>query len=416
MVKARRYLAVAATSSLAVVASAISPPTSQAIEQPLRPVSSDAVPTPSHPADVKAYAAAGAASSQGLTPSQAAAMLDKQASFSQAVDRLTAGMPEVFSGAAWDAKTATGRVVLLDSTSSNQRASALTLMQKTAAKVDFTGRLTSAQLSQQASDIADELHSSSRVRTLSVTPGTDGRTIRVMSDTDYSTAIAAWSQRRARSSAPAAEVHVHVDPSLRSEAQVEVVGGADLQFPNYGGDACTAAFTVIYSTGQRGLLTAGHCPDDMNYGNNAGWLLTGWGGRSDMGDLQWHRTSRVTAPWFVWSRGQTTTVKDVRGLHSGFVLNRYGRYSQDAGLSIDAADSDETLSGQRYKHMAVTWSGCTSRPGDSGGPYWIWVQGGAGAAGIHTGSMTTLTTRRCVLTPASRVNESWFGQMWIQTG
>lgn len=339
-----------------------------------------------------------------------------QNAFGKRVDAVRRHHPALFSTAHWEPKKNSGTIVLLASATPAQRKSVTALLGKHRQEAQFTGLLNAEDMRRQIREVADTIHATAQVDTLTVTPSRDARSIEVRSNRDHRPAVTRWQAAPRRDAKPAVPVRYQVDAAMRSTRQVDVIGGADLQAVGSGADACTAAFTVVYKTGVRGLLTAGHCSDALSYGHNAGWLSPGMGGRSDVGDLQWHSTTTATGPSVVWSRGKQATVVGVASLHPGFAVNRYGRNSEDLELSIDVPDGDITLGGTRYQHMALTLPGCTSRHGDSGGPYWTQATRGVLAAGIHTGMIWTGEAYRCVLTPASQVSNAWFGDMTIQTG
>ncbi len=159
----------------------------------------------------------------------------------------------------------------------------------------------------------------------------------------------------------------------------------------YGGltiNGCTNAFTVKKADGSRGIVTAGHCPDQQTYMGKLLPFKEELFGRTY--DLQWH-----TAPDFIpinriqwWANGETREITGMRwridqavgnyvckyGKTSkytcGFILNKNYQVSYIPNTSNTFIRVDNTAG---YRDL--------SQAGDSGGPWFIEHT----AIGIHSG-------------------------------
>ncbi len=154
----------------------------------------------------------------------------------------------------------------------------------------------------------------------------------------------------------------------------------------YGGSAqtsCTSAFTVQNSSGTRGMLTAGHCPDSGEYQLGSALTLQSqyygyWG------DYQWATTSAAEYDDFYggylsnWQAG----LRDVSGLgypSAGIDVCRNGKTT---GKSCTTVLSTNNCFGSLcHQTMAANH---VALPGDSGGP---WYYGNL-AYGVHYGWVT----------------------------
>lgn len=214
-------------------------------------------------------------------------------------------------------------------------------------------------------------------------------------------------------------VDVQVYPEFGGEPQASIVGGAQLNRPD-GSAACTSAFTIDHPTRSPQLLTADHCPDDLNYGNNNWLTLSGFGG-GYWGDLQRHSSTETEIPKFQFASGQLTTNKTSAGYMPVIDgrYNRYGRYSTQTGVRVNELSVCATYDAKQYCNLAETELGTTSQHGDSGGPWWTGASGGAAAVGIHSGCVYYLGTdcntnvvKRDLFTPAAHLDNA-FGSGWL---
>lgn len=176
----------------------------------------------------------------------------------------------------------------------------------------------------------------------------------------------------------------------------------------YGGLAmtsCTSGFSVAKSTGTKGILDAGHCPNAQTFtssGVASTFKAEAWGGNSD---LEWRTVSsaHTIQPWIYDGQNDSTTpyyrkINGEEGLGGLYVGKSICKYGKATGLTCDTIrtlnvrpswipNADDT-----YVKMGV--SGSLVAGGDSGGP----VVNGDAAVGIVSGE---LTAGGMVFTPAT---------------
>jgi hypothetical protein len=163
-------------------------------------------------------------------------------------------------------------------------------------------------------------------------------------------------------------------------------GGAWLSGPD---GSCTSGFAVFdLGSDDTGLLTAGHCPNNMDYLPPDGdpqydtdWVVTH---RGSYGDFQWHTTDHTEFPEFYDSDDDRREVFDYRdNISNGDYFCNYGRTSDyDCSTVYDKKVSATDEDGYRLKKLVAMEDDVTS-DGDSGGPWFI----NGDAVGIHSGTL-----------------------------
>lgn len=173
---------------------------------------------------------------------------------------------------------------------------------------------------------------------------------------------------------------------LRTEIIVQ--GGRPLDLAS-GLPACTAGFTASRN-GNRGVLTARHCANNLRYNGVAGIISTTPGVPDrDNVDAQFHRTltenGHTTNRQF---RAQGTsgdldrTVLDASNAPEGSRVCHWGRTTTYACADVeDPQACSTTTEGDRFCGLVITDED-VSAGGDSGGPWFL----GNTARGIHHGA------------------------------
>lgn len=178
-------------------------------------------------------------------------------------------------------------------------------------------------------------------------------------------------------------VDFDVDKTLEADAEA-VNGGDTLTIRNTTSQSCTAAFPAR-SGSNRGLLTAGHCANNLTVDSgNRLYSATHSRTRAN-GDMQWHRSRETVNPRFRHAWGSYRPVSAHPVLKVGTSVCRFGAVSGNGSgcttvtyvSSCIAYDNIGT-----YCKLAMTRGHTGSRGGDSGGPYYY----GQNAYGIHSGS------------------------------
>ncbi|UYM05633.1 S1 family peptidase [Solicola gregarius] len=167
------------------------------------------------------------------------------------------------------------------------------------------------------------------------------------------------------------------EPSV-TEATVQ--GGRNLF--RGGSRSCTAGFTARRH-GNRGALTARHCPNRLEYRNRRGIISRNPAQTSyNAVDLQFHRTLRrhSTNRQFRHSRNDDRTVRRVANAPDGSAICHWGGTTGRSCTYVVNQDTCEVLSGHRYCGLDVTRDD-VSAGGDSGGPWFL----GTTARGTHSG-------------------------------
>jgi hypothetical protein len=176
-------------------------------------------------------------------------------------------------------------------------------------------------------------------------------------------------------------------------AETVVQGGRDAYY-DFGGmgwiQYCTLGFTAALN-GDRGILTAKHCPSNLRYNNLSGVISTNPTNATDAAngevDLQWHRTLtgnghstnkqfRAISTDPIYDR----TVTDVANGGIGTVVCHWGFATGYDCSEIADVDTCTELSSIVYCGIDVTNTD-VSTGGDSGGPWFY----GTTARGSHSG-------------------------------
>ncbi len=334
---------------------------------------------------VAEVAAQGAAKLVGISVEDAKTLLAAQGRFGQAVDRIREQYPERLSIASWNKKTGLGEINLVKDAPTDAVTGITALATAAGARVTAVGEMSESARSEQTVRLSEAIRAAHPDLTnLSVHPSEDYSGLVVESPEPVSDAVDKWAADP--QGGDGTEVEVVVQPGREASSSGGVVGGAQLNYPG-GSAACTSGFTIKIA-GDVFLLTAGHCPTGLNYGNNA-WLGSSYPQRlGAWGDLQYHwiYNGGVGLPQFQYTSGAVTFNKHVSGVYAGQIVNRYGRNTSDT-LEVDNPDSTETIENVTVTHVAVTYPHTYTIGGDSVGPWWIGASGGAAAVGIHKGSM-----------------------------
>ncbi|WP_146752363.1 MULTISPECIES: S1 family peptidase [unclassified Actinomyces] len=181
------------------------------------------------------------------------------------------------------------------------------------------------------------------------------------------------------------QISFEVDTTLEAEDQA-VNGGDKLTITNTTTHHCTAAFPAK-SGGHSGLLTAGHCQNDLTVDQGNRLYSATKEKRHLNGDMQWHRAREAVNGRFRYQWGTYRAVKAHPVLKVGTKVCRFGATTGNGTgcttvvyVSACITYSDEG----EYCKLAMTDSHTGSKDGDSGGPWFY----GNSAYGIHSGSGT----------------------------
>lgn len=188
------------------------------------------------------------------------------------------------------------------------------------------------------------------------------------------------------------KVNFIFDKSAGGERATMVSGGTALGLGSSTTLECTAAFTV-YGGSKRGLITAGHCDNNMNYEGHPNTLVFEKALERYQGDAQWHSTSDNTRRAFVYDRsGNTLYTKDLTAYTDPANDTTYWTY----GSTTARARSSKVIAvnqkrnriegGVRvyYEGMTITNSNVGDN-GDSGGPWYTGSGSTATGVGITSG-------------------------------
>jgi streptogrisin C len=167
-------------------------------------------------------------------------------------------------------------------------------------------------------------------------------------------------------------------------------GGTALGDPRGVKTLCTAGFTVRNDrTGQTGIITASHCPDDLDYEGRHILNFAGHGDGQQL-DEQWFTSSEPVWNQFISSRSGATlyrsTVRSVAMPTGDREVCKFGSITSQGCSQMHAGPVSATYdSGVTYKNIWLTTRHITER-GDSGGPWFY----GSTAYGVHTGQSVWL--------------------------
>lgn len=171
-----------------------------------------------------------------------------------------------------------------------------------------------------------------------------------------------------------------------------VIGGRNLNVPG-GGPLCTAGFTAArQNNGARGVVTARHCRNDLNYRGTNG-IIDYLGPAAGLGgsviDLQFHRTlsPHTTQARFQWaSSSQIKTVDRFGNPRAGQRVCHHGVPIEFDCANVLYENQCVTVrwreTGGNYVDVCrlVRANEWITRPGSSGGPWFI----DDAASGIHS--------------------------------
>lgn len=223
-------------------------------------------------------------------------------------------------------------------------------------------------------------------------PAADGMTLQVAFDPDIhkpDRVMTAMRDPSVTDHTTASNIPVSLveEPGLaETTLEVNARGGRTLRRATDGRLMCTSGFAVRRNNGNRGIITARHCPNNLTYGWNQGVITFGSNAnRINRGliDIQFHRinSGHRVSPFFLGSSPRDDrVVRAVANGPVGTVACHYGaatRYSCDRIRLVNRCVS---LSGTTYCGLDRT-SSHVSAGGDSGGPWFL----GNTARGTHTG-------------------------------
>lgn len=348
-------------------------------------------------------AAAGAQKVLGLSAEDAVKFIQAQQAFGSVVDELRSS--EVVSGYRWNFEQNRGEVTLVASADQASKDRVSKLATSVGALVLDGGEISRTARAEQSVALSEYIRKAHpEIATLRVHPAQDYASLEVESPVDVTDAVNAWAAEQQ----PVVKVSTTVAPEMGGSLSGGVVGGAQLNLPTPNGDSeCTSGFT-IQRAGVRYLLTAGHCANNVNYGNNP-WLLFVAERRGSYGDMQYHQiyNGGVAQPKFQYIQRSLTTNRHPAWPYIGSLVNRFGRNTFEYIL-VEDDDSQETIGSYTYTHMAVTDGHTNNVPGDSGGPFWYGASGGAAAAGVLSGSVwVNPIYKHAVFTPAGNLWQIW---------
>jgi len=181
-------------------------------------------------------------------------------------------------------------------------------------------------------------------------------------------------------------------------------GGTQLTYPA-GGNACTAGFTVRnISTGQTGMLTAGHCPDNMRYEGRTEKYFTFAGNTfANETDAQWHVSNDSVWNQFISNESNGSPIlrkaTSVSGVSVGSAICKFGQRTKGGCTTVRALYHATTAYNDTTNTDMPIQTFMTENhiiiEGDSGGPWFF----GNAAQGIlfgywwSSGSYRDLPTR-----------------------
>jgi streptogrisin C len=206
-------------------------------------------------------------------------------------------------------------------------------------------------------------------------------------DGDLAAAAQAGTDQAEAAVAQAATVPVEVALTDDDVSQEVLSGGTALGIGNTQQLACTAGFTVRNArTGATGLITASHCPDNLNYESRQ--ILT-FEGHGDSGQLdeQWFSSSESVHNEFISQKAGSTLIRRkataVAAPFVGMNVCKYGTVTAyGCSQVINGPTTTVNANGVTYANL---WQvdGYITDAGDSGGPWYY----GNTAYGIHYGDI-----------------------------
>ncbi|HEV2149757.1 MAG TPA: S1 family peptidase [Longimicrobiaceae bacterium] len=163
-----------------------------------------------------------------------------------------------------------------------------------------------------------------------------------------------------------------------SRPSAPIYGGAFIKNLNTG-SYCTGGFTVRHSSGARGILTAGHCDNNMwvwDYVDQAYYKIWFQAERFyGAQDVQWHTTPYTPDNW-VWTGSNYREILATRSRANQNVGDWACKYGVSSGYSCGYIQTKTFtpgyVPGATSTYIVVHRDGvdnCT--PGDSGGPWFV---------------------------------------------
>jgi streptogrisin C len=205
--------------------------------------------------------------------------------------------------------------------------------------------------------------------------------------TETSGAAAAGQAAAVASVDGAAQVQVEVAVTDAAPEQEVLSGGTALGLGTTSQLACTAGFTVRNArTAATGLITASHCPDDLNYESRRILTFEGHGDGIQL-DEQWFSSTEAAQGEFISQKaGSTLLRRKVTAVAAPFVGMTVCKYGTVTGNGcstvINGPTTTVNANGVTYGNLWQVQSYITAE-GDSGGP---WFYGNT-AYGIHYGNI-----------------------------
>lgn len=195
--------------------------------------------------------------------------------------------------------------------------------------------------------------------------------------------------RDATGSSEAPEVEVTYAPES-GQGTDTIRGGAILTLPGSTGLVCTSGWSVRSTSGGRGgLVTADHCPSNMNY-SNRNVLTDSRTLPNNGGDIKFLRSSETVGETYYYGVGK---YRNVTGKSTPSDDQRLCKFGRKTGLTCDKV-RDRFTCRNSYCNL-VSMDNRKAGGGDSGGP---WGYGGT-AYGVHSGYHTSFFQKRDQWTP-----------------
>lgn len=184
------------------------------------------------------------------------------------------------------------------------------------------------------------------------------------------------------------------------ESNNEHLGGEGVKIQGDNRIQCTLSFGVKDSSGNRGILTAGHCLNDLIDDGHA--LVFEWQHVGQHGDFQWHTGPQSFSDDFYAGSSSQSEIyeRDVLAIGSP----RVGQYLCRNG-ALSYRDCQDVLDiGIRHGNVRnlVAMESHLSQNGDSGAP----VYSGYTAYGVHRGAGVYLGAWRELFSRADLVDEA----------
>lgn len=177
-----------------------------------------------------------------------------------------------------------------------------------------------------------------------------------------------------------------VDIFVSATAKQHAYGGLALTPPT--GLGCTSGFTVLHiASGEEGIASAGHCPNNERLGHHPSVALTLMDEKDGQSaDAQWYKTPGLNDEKIFQynpdgSTRSVTSRVDRVNMSIGGLACIYGKTSGYGCSTIAAKNYDPDMGGSAYNATWIRMNEDITQQGDSGGPWFV----GNAAYGIHTG-------------------------------